>query len=81
MKTEAEIRQMVAILEAFNSRTKSGMGIHDYEIRALEWVLDEYPPKPVERPVVPPPDPHIAQPMGPGGFAVRSFPQPKKGGE
>lgn len=74
IKTPAEIRQMVATLQAFNSRTETGMSWHDLEIRALEWVLGEYPPKPVERPAAPPPDPHIAQPMGPGGFAVRSFP-------
>jgi hypothetical protein len=40
MRTETEIRQMLAILRAFNSG-----GNHDLEITALSWVIGEYPLK------------------------------------
>ena len=72
MKTEAEVSEMVELLRLLDRNNEYG-SIHYLEIRALEWVLGEYPPAPRERPAPPPPDPHIAQPMGPGGFAVRSF--------
>lgn len=83
MKTEAEIRTLIESLINFNQLREDGSSIHGQAIRALEWVLGEYPPPPRERPAPPPPDPHIAQPMGPGGFAVRSFgarPNPPQGG-
>lgn len=38
MKSEESIRQMLAILWAFNQ-----YGKHDLEITALSWVLGEYP--------------------------------------
>lgn len=41
MRTETEIRQMLVILEAFNSKGK-----HEDEMTALKWVLSEYPPAP-----------------------------------
>ena len=66
MKTESEIRDYIAILRAF----ALGEGA-EIQAHALLWVLGEYPPAPRERPA---PDPHIAQPMEPGAFAVRSFP-------
>lgn len=69
MKTESEIRDCIAILRAF----ALGEGA-EIQAHALLWVLGEYPPQPRERPAPPPPAPHIAQPMGPGGFAVRNFP-------
>ena len=40
IRSEAEIRQMLKILEAFNSN-----GVHDTGIMALRWTLGEYPPE------------------------------------
>jgi hypothetical protein len=44
MKSESEIRQMVAILEAFSGTPSDKRGRHVREIIALKWVLGEYPP-------------------------------------
>ena len=38
MRTENEVRQMLAILRAFNTDKN-----HEAEITALSWVLNEYP--------------------------------------
>lgn len=46
MKSEEAIRQTIRILEAFGSDSEKTEGI-----RALKWVLEEYPPQdPVEPP-------------------------------
>lgn len=88
MKTESEIRAMIDALAAFDLPTQDG-SVHGPVIKALLWVLGEYPPKPIERPEDRPEPPRggsgvpsapkfgIAQPMGPGGFAVRQVPQRK----
>ena len=52
IKTETEIRQMIAILEAFGGPCSDLRGRHQREISALKWVLGEYPPgAPVETPI------------------------------
>lgn len=80
MKSESEIRSLISYMRMFDIASADGAdGLHGREIRALEWVLDEYPPKPIERPTVPPPDPNIATPMGPAGFPVRNFPSMRTG--
>lgn len=76
MKTESEIRDLIQSLINFNQLKEDGSSVHGMAIRALEWVLGEYPPPPPERPSVPPPNPNIVQPR-PGGFSVRNFPIPK----
>jgi len=85
MKTESEIRDCMAMLKIFDIQHPDGNdSLHGRTIRALEWVLGEYPAPPRERPqfAVEAND-HIAQPMEPGGFAVRNFPnmRAKKEGE
>ncbi len=73
MKTEAEIRDLVQTLVNFNQLKEDGSSFHGPAIRALEWVLGEYPPAPKPRPEAPAPDPNIVQPMSPGDFPVRGF--------
>ena len=47
MKSEAEVRQMLAILIAFDTEGGQDLrSMHGKEIRAIQWVLDEYPRKP-----------------------------------
>ncbi len=76
MKTESEIRQMLAILSAFNQHGERG-GMHDLEIRALMWVLGEYPPQTKITEEVAESIKEsfrVRQPSGPGGFPVRGVP-------
>ncbi len=68
MKTQNEIRDCIRVLKSFDVNE-----LHYHDIRALEWVLGEYPPAPKPRPETPAPDPNIVQPMSPGDFPVRGF--------